>query len=83
MTDIEIFEELKNIIEKEFGIPKEHVEEDFSLDEDLNITDLEIEDLITKIEEAFSIKIPQEEIENFKKVQDIVTYLYENIDSNT
>ena len=83
MTHIEIFEELKNIIEKEFGIPKEHIEEDSNLDEDLNITDLEIEDLISKVEEVFSTKIPQEEAENFKKVQDIVTYLYENVDSNT
>lgn len=83
MTDTEILEELKNIIEKEFGIPKEHIEEDSNLDEDLNITDLEIEDLLTKVGETFRVKIPEEEYENFKKVQDLVTYIYENIDAAT
>lgn len=81
MTDTEIFEELKIIIEKEFGIEKEMIEEDSNLDEDLNITDLEIEDLVEKINSAYDIKISDEQTQKFKKVSDIVTYLYENVDN--
>ena len=81
MTDTEIFEELKTIIEKELGIDKEMIEEDSNLDEDLNITDLEIEDLVEKINSTYDIKISDDQTQKFKKVSDIVTYLYENVDN--
>lgn len=80
MTDVEILEDLKNIIEKQFGIEKENIEEDMNLDEDLNITDLEIEDLVAALEEKYDIKVPEDKIPSFVKVSDLVTYLYENID---
>ncbi len=81
MTDTEILEDLKTIIEEEFGIDKENIEEDMELDQDLNITDLEIDDLIKKLEEKYDIKIPQNKIPTFFKLTDLVAYLYENIDS--
>lgn len=83
MTDTEILEDLKNLIEKLFGIDKENIEEDMSLDEDLNITDLEIEDLVSAVETKYDIKIPEDKVQDFVKVSDLVNYLYENIDSAT
>lgn len=81
MTDTEILDDIKKIIEKEFGIERDNIEEDMSLDEDLNITDLEIEDLIAALEQKYDLKIPEDKIASFIKVSDLVTYLYENIDS--
>lgn len=81
MTDTEILDDIKKIIEKEFQIETDNIEEDMTLDEDLNITDLEIEDLIRALEEKYDIKIPESKIPSFVKVSDLVTYLYENIDS--
>jgi len=81
MTDTEILEDIKKIISKDFSIPLEDIEEDSNLDEDLNITDLEIEDLAEKISQKYDIQIPQEKISSFVKVSDIVNYLYENIDT--
>ena len=81
MTDTEIFDDLKNIIEREFGIDKENIEEDMELDQDLNITDLEIDDFVALLEEKYDIKIPQNKIPTFFKISDVVNYLYENIDS--
>lgn len=79
MTDTEIFDEIKKIIEKQFGIDGENIEEDMELDQDLNITDLEIEDLVSALEEKYDIKIPDEKANTFVKVSDIVAYVYENI----
>ena len=79
MTDTEIFEEIKRLIEKQFGIDGENIEEDMELDQDLNITDLEIDDLIAAVEEKYDIKIPEEKITTFVKVSDLVAYVYENI----
>ncbi len=82
MTDTEIFEELKRIIEKQFGIERDNIEEDMDLDQDLNITDLEIEDLVAAVEDKYDVKIPEDKIPSFVKVSDLVTYLYENIESS-
>ncbi len=81
MTDTEILEDIKKIISKDFGVPAEDIEEDSNLDEDLNITDLEIEDLAEKLSLKYDIQIPQEKISSFVKVSDIVNYLYENVDT--
>jgi len=81
MTDTEILEDIKQIIEREFDIERDNIEEDMELDQDLNITDLEIDDLISKIEEKYDIKIPQNNIASFVRLSDLVTYLYENINS--
>lgn len=80
MTDY--LEDIKEIIAKQFGIEEENIEEDSLLESDLAITDLDMEDLISSLETKYEIQIPQEQIAGFKKVSDIVTYLYDNIDSH-
>lgn len=82
MIDTEIFEDLKKIIHKEFGIAEEKIEEDSYFDSDLNITDLEIEDLISSVQEKYGITISEEKLPSIKKVSDLVTYIFENVDSS-
>lgn len=74
----DIFDEIKNMLSHQFGIEAENIEEDSLLDDDLSITDLDLEDLISAVEEKYEIEIPQEKIPSFKKVSDIVAYIYEN-----
>ena len=81
MTDI--FEEIRKIIARDFGIPEEDIEEDSLLDEDLSITDLDLEDLLAKIHEKYEVEVPQNKIASFKKVSDIVNYLYEHTEAGT
>lgn len=78
MTDIEILEEIKKTISKQFGISEEDIEENSYFDQDLNVAELEMEDLIAQVEEKYNVKIPLETIPSFKKVSDLVDYLYEN-----
>jgi len=78
MTDF--LEDIKDIISNQFGIPVDDIEEDSLLDEDLSIADLDLEDLMGQIQEKYDIEIPQEKFISFKKVGDIVSYLYENIE---
>ena len=81
MTDTEILEDLKKIIHKEFGTEEEEIEEDSYFDEDLNVTDLELEDLIALLEDKYNVKVDPNKLEAFKKVSDLVSYLYENVDT--
>ena len=73
-------EDIKKMIAKQFGIEEENIEEDSYLESDLNITDLDLEDLLAQIEDKYQIQIPQKVYPHFKQVADIANYLYENAD---
>lgn len=76
MTDFQ--EEIKKILSAQFDIPTEEIEEESSLEEDLGLSELDLEDLVTTIMEKYDIEIPTEKISSFKKVSDLVSYLYDN-----
>jgi len=73
-------EEIKQIISTQFGIPVEKIQEDSLLDEDLSITDLDLEDFMGFVQKKYEINIDQEQFPSFKKVSDIVSYLYDNLE---
>jgi len=78
---MDYFEELRKLISELFLIPEDTIEEDSLLDEDLSITDLDLEDLITQLQTKFDILIPTDKIPSFKKVSDIVAFLYDHAES--
>ncbi len=78
---VDYLEEIKKIIEDQFSIPAEDIEEDSFLESDLNLTELDLDDLQTTIQNKFQIQIPQSQQSRLKKVSDIVSYLYENVDT--
>lgn len=80
---VDILEEIKTIISHQFGIPHEEIEEESLLDEDLSITDLDLEDFISHVEEKYDITIPEGKKLTFKKVSDIVSYIYDNVEIST
>lgn len=73
-------EEVKKIIAGQFQLEEEDIEDDSSLETDLNITELDLEDLIAKLVEKYQIEITQNTYETFKTVGDIAAFLYENVD---
>ena len=83
MTDTEILEDLKKILSKQFDLDEENIEEELYFDSDLNITDLDIEDLLNSLSQKYDIKIPQEKASSFKKVSDLVNYIFENADATS
>jgi len=76
MTDI--LEEIKKSLAHQFGLDPDDIEEDSLLDEDLSITDLDLEDFLSKIQEKYEITISAESAASFKKVSDIVNFIYDN-----
>ena len=75
---MDYFEELRKLISEQFSIPEDTIEEDSLLDEDLSITDFDLEDLIAQIQKKFDIVVPADKIPSFKKVSDIVAFLYDH-----
>jgi len=77
---VDYLEEVKKVIEKQFGFEEETVQEDSYLEADLNITELDLEDLVAALEDKYQIRIPSEDSSKFKTVSEIAAYLYEHVD---
>ena len=72
------FDKVKEIIVDTLSCDEEKVTLDASLTEDLGADSLDAVELNMALEEAFEISIPDEELANFKSVNDIVTYIENN-----
>ncbi|MEX2028534.1 MAG: acyl carrier protein [Candidatus Curtissbacteria bacterium] len=77
---LDYFEDVKKIIAQQFALEEEDIEEDSLLEEDLNISELDLEDVIAILEKKYGIEIHQSVYSKFLKVGDISTFLYENAD---
>ena len=72
------FDKVKEIIVDTLNCDEDAVTLEATLNDDLGADSLDAVELNMALEEAFEISIPDEELANFKTVNDIVTY----IDSN-
>ena len=72
------FEKVKDIIVETISCEEDKVTLETALGEDLGVDSLDAVELNMSLEEAFEISIPDEELANFKTVQDIVTYIENN-----
>ncbi len=72
------FDKVKEIIVDTLSCDEEKVTLEASLSDDLGADSLDAVELNMALEEAFEISIPDEELANFKTVNDIVTYIENN-----
>ena len=70
-------EKIKNIISEQFAIPEDDITADTVLLEDLDADSLDLIDLAMSLEDCFEVEVPDEELENFKTVGDIVKHIEE------
>lgn len=70
-------EKIKKIISEQFAIHEDDITEDTVLLEDLDADSLDLIDLAMSLEDCFEVEVPDEELENFKTVGDIVKYIEE------
>ena len=72
-----MLEKIKDIIADYTGISKEDITPDTLFFADLNMDSMEILGMICKIEEAFGIELPTDEIKNIYSVGDLQTFIEE------
>lgn len=77
MKDLENI--IKRTISHHLGVAEKEITSVSHLIEDLNASPLEIADIIIRLENIFQIKVPQEEIEKFGTVGDIITFFSDNL----
>ncbi len=70
-----MLEQLKQIISEQLTVDLEKVTLDARITEDLGADSLDLFELVMAIEEAFSVEIPSEDLEQIATVEDVVEYL--------
>ena len=70
-----VLDQIKKILIETMDIEEEKITLDAKLKDDLNLDSLDSVELIMSAEEEFGIEIPDEDVMNFKTVNDIVNYI--------
>ncbi len=75
MNENEIFDQLKKLIVELLEVDESDVVPEASLADDFNADSLDIIELITAVEDAFKIEIPDDDVEKMRTVQDALDYI--------
>ena len=75
MTEEEIFEQLKKLIVELLEVEEEKIVLEASFADDFDADSLDFIELITAVEDAFGIEIPDDDMENMQTVQAAVDYV--------
>ncbi|MEG0546048.1 MAG: acyl carrier protein [Oscillospiraceae bacterium] len=73
-----VFEKVRALISDQLEIDEDQVSMESVLLEDLGADSLDLVDLVMSFEDEFEMEVPDEELENFKTVGDIVKFIEEN-----
>lgn len=73
-----VLDQIKEILKDTMDIDESKITLDAKLKEDIELDSLDSVELIMSAEEEFGIEIPDEDVMNFKTVNDIVNYIEEH-----
>ena len=73
-----VFERIREIICDQLDLEEDKVTMDSYIMEDFEADSLDVVDLVMSIEDEFGLEVPDDQIENFRTVGDVVRYIEEN-----
>ena len=73
-----VFERIREIICVQLDLEEDKVTMDSDIMEDFEADSLDVVDLVMSIEDEFGLEVPDDQIENFRTVGDVVRYIEEN-----
>jgi len=74
----EVAERVKSVLSEQLGVDDSELSEEASFQEDLDADSLDLVELIMELEDQFGVKIPDEEAQGIKTVNQAVDYIMEN-----
>ncbi|MCF2558017.1 MAG: acyl carrier protein [Bacteroidales bacterium] len=74
----EIFERIRSLLASQLDIEEDRITMDSSFVEDFEADSLDVVDMVMSLEDEFGIEVPDEAVENFHTVGDVVRYVDEN-----
>ena len=73
-----VFERVREIICEQLDLEEDRVTLDSNILEDFEADSLDLVDLVMSREDEFGIEVPDEQVENFHTVGDVVRYIEDN-----
>ena len=70
-----VFERIREIICDQLDLEEDKVTMDSDIMEDFEADSLDVVDLVMSIEDEFGLEVPDDQIENFRTVGDVVRYI--------
>ena len=70
-----VFEKIKRIISSKTGINKDTITLESSVVDDLSLDSIEIFEILSEIEDEFSIEVDEDSYDEIKTIKDLVTYV--------
>ena len=69
------FDKIKELIVDQLDVEEDKITMDANIQDDLGADSLDIVDLVMSVEDAFEVKIEDEDVENIKTVGDLVNFI--------
>lgn len=73
-----VFERVREIICEQLDLEEDNVTMESNILEDFEADSLDVVDLVMSLEDEFGVEVPDDQIEGFSSVGDIVRYIEEN-----
>ena len=74
-----VFERIRQILMDQLDLEEEKITMESDIVDDLEADSLDVVDLVMTIEDEYSLEVPDDQIENFRTVGDVVRYIEENV----
>ncbi len=73
-----VFDRIRQILSDQLDIEEDKITMESDIVENLEADSLDVVDLVMTIEDEYNIEVPDDQIENFRTVGDVVRYIEEN-----
>lgn len=74
-----VFEKIRAILSEQLDIDEDSITAESLIVEDLGADSLDAIDIVMSVEDEFGIEVPDEIVEKMESINDIVTYVENNI----
>lgn len=75
----EVFDRIREYLADQLDVDPDKITPDSDIVEDFGADSLDVVDMITTLSDEFGVEIPDEDIETFHTVGDVVNYLEERL----
>lgn len=73
-----VFERIRQILMDQLDLDEDKITMESDIVDDLEADSLDVVDLVMTIEDEYELVVPDDQIENFRTVADVVKYIEDN-----
>lgn len=74
-----VFERIRQILMDQLDLEEDKITLEADIVDDLEADSLDVVDLVMSIEDEYGLEVPDDQIESFRTVGDVVTYIEDNL----